>query len=475
MAAVQGVLSDKPKVIGGDTSIKRIVVMSDYLKRLLAFYWNPRRAVSETLDHSRLAPVMQLAVGVVVAVQAPGFLLRQALTAEMTKQAARALAASSQMQQKAAEGKEISPKDTDIKVVLAAAARNAEIAMALQTTRNPADFRELAVLAGIFVPAAIALIVLYQGLGRCSIMIQREYAPVLLCVVTCWTAARLPLIPLAWLRFWKPTWGAAWPVDWPTHVSTAVFLILAAPCLRTCLGTGWVPAGAGAALGGGCLAAVGYVTATLSPLLWVLASPCLLYYVWGHVGASVNSMGASLSARQSFRHALEATTLNPRDADAHFQLGLIQLQRRNLAEAEARFRQAAEIDPSDADYAFQLGCVLRGRGQLPEALEWLSRAAALNEKTAGYEVWREIGATQLSLGNYEQSLAALNRYVNDREYDPIGLVYRAEALNNVGRHHDARSSYEKALEAITTMPRHRRGELRPWASRAKNGLRCTVP
>ncbi len=127
--------------------------------------------------------------------------------------------------------------------------------------------------------------------------------------------------------------------------------------------------------------------------------------------------------------------------------------------------------PGRCRYAFKLGCVLRERGQFAEALEWLNRAAALNPKVGGCEVWREIGATQLSLCSYEESLAALERYVNDREYDPIGLVYRAEPLNSVGRHGEARATYERALEAIATMPRHRRGELRPWASRAKSGLR----
>ncbi|HLJ49953.1 MAG TPA: tetratricopeptide repeat protein [Bryobacteraceae bacterium] len=428
--------------------------MSDYLQRLLTFYWNPRRAASETLDHSHLAPVIILAVVVALVLQAPGYYKRQALSAELASFSAELVRA-----QPAVAGQEV-----DYKKLAPVIKKSAEITKAMEATYMPGDFRELAVLAGLFVPGAIALIVIWQGLGRCSMMVGREYAPVLLCIVSSWTAARLPLIPFAYLP-------AGTVVQWASYASTAVFLILACISLRTCLGSSWMPAGVAAGLGAGALAAGGLVTTAVSPMLWVLASPCLLYYARGQLGAGFSSIGASLSAKQSLKRALEATTLNPRDADAHFQLGLIQLQRHNLTEAEARFRRAAEIDPSDADYAYRLGCVLRSRGQLAESLEWLERAARLNARTAGSEVWREIGATQLGLGGFQESLAALDRYLNDREYDPVGLTYHGEALLGLGRRGEAKASFEKALEAIRTMPRHRRGELRPWAGRAKEGLR----
>ncbi len=422
--------------------------MSEYLQRLFTFYWNPRRAASETMDQSRLAPVAILAVVVALALQAPGYYKRQALTAELASFSAEIAQA----------------QPTDYQKLAPVMKKTAEITKAMEATYMAGDLRELFVLAGLFVPGAIALIVIWQGLGRCSMMVGREYASVLLCILSSWTAARLPLVPFAYLR-------SGMAVHWASYGSTALFLILACISLRTCLGSSWMPAGVAAGLGAGALAAGGLVTTAVSPMLWVLASPCLLYYAWGQVGSGFSSIGASLSAKQSLKRALEATTLNPRDADAHFQLGLIQLQRHNLTEAESRFRRAAEIDPSDPDYAFRLGCVLRSKGQLAEALEWLARAAKLNARTAGSEVWREIGATQLGLGSFQDSLAALDRYLNDREYDPVGLVFHGEALQALGRQADAHASFEKALEAFKTMPRHRRGELRPWAGRAKEGLR----
>jgi tetratricopeptide (TPR) repeat protein len=149
----------------------------------------------------------------------------------------------------------------------------------------------------------------------------------------------------------------------------------------------------------------------------------------------------------------------------------MQLRRKNLAEAEVRFRKAAQIDPHDADYAYHLGCVLRDAGRFAEALEWFRRAVTLDERVAGYEVWREIGAAELRLGSLPASLAALARYLEHREYDPAGLVYYGEALAATGHPEEARNAFENALRAVATMPHHRRGELRPWARRAKSGLR----
>ena len=104
-----------------------------------------------------------------------------------------------------------------------------------------------------------------------------------------------------------------------------------------------------------------------------MLSPWLLYYFWGSFSGTARASFEGLRNRQGFRRYLESTTLNPRDADAHFQLGLIYRDRRNLAEAETRFRRASEIDPEDADYQFNLGRALRELGRPDEARKALDR------------------------------------------------------------------------------------------------------
>lgn len=441
--------------------------MDSFGRLLLTFYWNPRRAASDILDHGRLFPAIVIALCVAAALQAPHFVFRQRIDAEMRGMTRFQLPEEGvPAEEQAAHRKKPSPQEAE-----AGATRVEVLEEAMERLPTSGDFRELAVVAGLFVPAAIVVIALRQGAGRCSTVLSAEYSSMLLCIVTAWTAARAPLIPVVWWRFGNPAGPGEWLVPWLTGLSTVMFLVFVAACCRTCLGAGWALGGFAAVLGGGLMAVSGLLTAALSPFLWLLASPCLLYYLWGSVGSAFSGVGASLSARQSFQRALEATTLNPHDADAHYQLGLLQLRRRNLREAEARFRKAAQIDPQDADYSYQLGVVLRDAGRFAEALEYLRRAASLDGKVAGYQVWRAIGGVELRLGHHAESLAALRRYLEHRQYDPEGLVYYGEALAATGQAAEARSAFEKALESVATMPRHRRGEMRVWAGRARGGLR----
>jgi len=49
--------------------------------------------------------------------------------------------------------------------------------------------------------------------------------------------------------------------------------------------------------------------------------------------------------------ALEKVTqINPKEADAFFEIGRIRLQKGDREGARAAFRKASELDPSDADY-----------------------------------------------------------------------------------------------------------------------------
>jgi len=165
-------------------------------------------------------------------------------------------------------------------------------------------------------------------------------------------------------------------------------------------------------------------------------------------------------------------TLNPRDADAHYQLGLIYVQRRSLEEAEKSFRRAVEIDPNDPESLFQLGKLLRLQPQHEtEALDLLERAVKINPRLSNYEVWRELGALALASGHPKEALEQLEYYVNYREYDPEGLVLLGQALRAANREADAKSMFQKAIEAAKTAPDFRRPALRRWESQARQELR----
>jgi len=100
----------------------------------------------------------------------------------------------------------------------------------------------------------------------------------------------------------------------------------------------------------------------------------------------------------------------------------------------------------------------------------LKTAASIDDRLAQSEVWRELGAADFEAGKIEEARAALEKFTDRREYDPEGLYWYGKTLKTLGREAEARQMFERAIEAARTMPRHRRAQVRVWASRAKSEM-----
>jgi protein O-GlcNAc transferase len=172
------------------------------------------------------------------------------------------------------------------------------------------------------------------------------------------------------------------------------------------------------------------------------------------------------------REQLELATNNPRDADSHYQLGLIYQKRRQYTEAISRFQRAVEIDPSESDAHLQLGHILREQQRFEDAIRHLNAASALDDKLALSDVWRELGAAYYGASRFEEAAAALAKYTERRAYDPEGLYWYGKTLLRLERPAEARELFERCIEAVKTMPSHRRAYVRMWASRAQAELRA---
>jgi tetratricopeptide (TPR) repeat protein len=202
------------------------------------------------------------------------------------------------------------------------------------------------------------------------------------------------------------------------------------------------------------------------------ASPFVLYYLYMMLNQDIRLLSGGLSSRQSLRRHLEASTLNPRDYDAHYQLGLIYQQRRNYPEAIARFEKAIEIAPTEeADAHYQLGRIAREQGRHDEARKYFVAALAIDDKHSSSEVWRDLGATDYELGRLDQARAELEKYADRRGYDPEGLYWLGMTLKKLGRSSDAREAFERSLEAAKTSPSHRRRQAGKWGGLAQGELR----
>ena len=312
------------------------------------------------------------------------------------------------------------------------------------------------VLALLYAPFVLLLLTAFDSIGSFGVAFRRDFGPFLACTFMAWVAARLPVALLALAAPGPLVVISLW------IASLVYFTVLMALAARVVFGVGRGTAFAAATLG--------WLAVFLQPFLMFLASPFLLYFAYQFLRGDVGDVLSSFGARQSFKRYLEAATINPRDAEAHYQLGLIHLQRRQLDEAAARFTRAIEIDPGEVDAHYQLGRIARGQRRFEDARRHFDAVVSRNERHASHEIWREVGATYLDSESYEHARWALAKYVEQRPHDPEGLYMLAMALSRLGQAEPAREMFRRCVEAVDTMPRYLRRKAGAWRKLALQEL-----
>lgn len=328
-------------------------------------------------------------------------------------------------------------------------------------------FIPLALLAVVFVPVAVIVVNQLEGTGSAGVVLPRDYMPMLVCHIMAFSAALLPAAALEWIP--------GLPEIAAPIVATAYFAFLSVCVIRTLAGTGFGRAIAtevsSIAVSIGAL----YVYSFVAGALYFLASPFalyILYMLFGQgIGSGLRGFGGGLNSRQRMRQLLETSTVNPRDADARYQLGLIYQQRRDYTKARECFEEAIAIDKQEPEPHYQLGRVLRAQGQFAEALEHLKTAAAIDNKVSQSEVLRETGAALLDLGRDTEARDILREYTNRRNFDPEGCYWYGVALARTGDAAGAREALKQAIESVRTAPTHLRRQASKWESLAKKQLR----
>src|SRR5205085_9393208 len=124
------------------------------------------------------------------------------------------------------------------------------------------------------------------------------------------------------------------------------FLFLMVFALRAASRLGVGRAVGAVALGACSLVALVFVSGAL---LRLLTSPFLLILFILLLRNFFGDLIGQQRAREDFKRHLEVATLNPADASAHYNLGLIYQQRGQTDEARRSFARAIEIDPSELD------------------------------------------------------------------------------------------------------------------------------
>ena len=317
-------------------------------------------------------------------------------------------------------------------------------------------------MALIFVPACLLAASLIDRRTSFGVLLRQEYASLLSCVLYAWAISHLALtIPAFFL-------SAVSRVDititiglWAARL--CYFVILVAVALHVVLRLSY----RGAA-GGTLLACLSLVALPLVPrLMSFLSSPMILIMVIIFLRSYWSDLLSSHGARTRFKQNMELATLNPADATAHYNLGLIYQQRGMNEEAKASFQRAIEIDPEEIDAHYQMGRIARVEGRLADAISHFDSVVRLNSAHSQSEVWREIGRAYLQAGQLEDAAAALAQFLERRSSDAEGRYHYGLALHRLGREQEAAAEMNGVIDSVRMSPPYKYRLEKRWMREAQ--------
>lgn len=221
--------------------------------------------------------------------------------------------------------------------------------------------------------------------------------------------------------------------------------------------------------------ALAYLISPLWSLLFtpILASPFLLIMLFLLVRGYLTGVMRNQRARESFRQNMEAATLNPADASAHYNLGLIHQSRGELDAARERFERAIQIDDEEIDAHYQLGRIARQQKRLADAVRHFEQVVARNRAHAQHEIWREVGATYIEAGQFEDARDALQQFLDSRPSDPEALYLMGRAHAGLGHQREATSAMQACIDAVKTAPAYKYRADKRWLNEAQQFIRSS--
>ena len=203
----------------------------------------------------------------------------------------------------------------------------------------------------------------------------------------------------------------------------------------------------------------------------VLASPFLLLMIFFLLRSYFTDITRAQRARESFKQNLEAATLNPADASAHYNLGLIHQQRGELQAARERFERAIQIDEEEIDAHYQLGRIALQQKRFADAVKSFEQVVSRDPSHSQNEIWREVGATYLAAGQFEDARDALQQFLDKRPSDPEALYLMGRAYAGLGHGREAATSMQACIEAVKTAPAYKYRADKRWLNEAQQFIK----
>jgi len=203
----------------------------------------------------------------------------------------------------------------------------------------------------------------------------------------------------------------------------------------------------------------------------LIGSPFLLLMVFILLRGYFTDFMGQQRARAAFRKNMELATLNPADASAHYNLGLIHQSRGELDTARERFEKAVQIDSEEIDASYQLGRIARAQQRYADAIQHFEQVVSRNPAHAQYEIWREVAATYIAAGQYEDARNTLEQFLEHRPSDPEGLYLMGRAHAGLGHRREATSLMQECIEAVKTAPAFKYRANKRWMNEAQQFIK----
>jgi tetratricopeptide (TPR) repeat protein len=203
----------------------------------------------------------------------------------------------------------------------------------------------------------------------------------------------------------------------------------------------------------------------------IIGSPFLLFLVFILLRGYFADFMGQQRAKAAFKKNMELATLNPADASAHYNLGLLHQSRGELDAARERFEKAVQIDSEEIDASFQLGRIARAQQRFADAIQHFEQVVSRNPAHAQYEVWREVAATYIGAEQYEDARTTLEQFLEHRPSDPEGLYLMGRAHAGLGHRREATSLMQECIEAVKTAPAYKYRTSKRWMNEAQQFIK----
>jgi len=186
----------------------------------------------------------------------------------------------------------------------------------------------------------------------------------------------------------------------------------------------------------------------------------------------IRNLGSGRSGTDDFQRNMRTLTVNPQNADAHYQLGRISLDRGNPAAACGYFEAAVKITREVAEYYYYFGLACSRKKDWLKALECYEKAYTLDPGYGQGDIFREVGKAYVNTGSIEKGKEFLEYFLARRDADPEGRYWLAVALQKSGDMERARFQLTLIFEQAKANPRFFRKRNREWIYRARNLTRA---